>query len=256
MGIFTHNKPKNMNEKGWAGSISRDACGKMDKISYFQEYRMDHSIAHFNMVEQQIRPWDVLDMRILDTVSAVPRHPFVPAAFQALAYSEIPIPLPAQQTMLEPKIAARFLQALNPQAHEQALEIGTGSGYLTALLAQLCTQVTSVELHDELRDSAAQTLAMMGINNVTLLTGDAKEGWSDNKKYHAIVLTGAVLIKPQAYLDKLEVGGRLVAVVGEGCAMQAINYVRSENNQWLEEVLFETQLPYFEGIEKKAIFSL
>lgn len=216
---------------------------------------MDTSLAHFNMVEQQIRPWDVLDIRILDTMAALPRHPFVPANFQALAYSETIIPLPAKQQMLEPKIVARFLQALDPQAHEQALEIGTGSGYLTALLAKMSAKVTSIELHDELRHNAAQTLNGQGINNVELVAGDGKNNWQDGKSYHTIVLTAAVPNTPQAYLEKLEVGGRCVAVVGEGCAMQAIKYTRTENNQWTEEVLFETQLPCFDGIKMPLSFN-
>jgi len=215
---------------------------------------MDTSLAHFNMVEQQLPPWVVIDIRILDTMAALPRHPFVPADFQSLAYSEMLIPLPANQQMLEPKIIARFLQALDPQPHERALEIGTGSGYLTALLAQLSAQVTSVEHHNELRDTAAQTLASLGVNNIELLSGDGKDNWQDGKSYHTIVLTAAVPNTPQAYLEKLEVGGRCVAVVGEGCAMQAIKYTRTENNQWTEEVLFETQLPYFDGISTGRLF--
>jgi protein-L-isoaspartate(D-aspartate) O-methyltransferase len=220
-----------------------------------QESGMDATLAHFNMIEQQIRPWDVLDIRILDTLAALPRHPFVPAPFQALAYSETIIPLPAQQQMLEPKIVARFLQALDPQAYEQALEIGTGSGYLTALLAKMSTKVTSIELHDELRHNAAQTLNGQGINNVELIAGDAKDGWQDGKSYHTIVLTASVPTTPQAYLDKLEVGGRLVAVVGTDCAMQAIKYTRTEQNQWTEEVLFETQLACFDGAQQAESFS-
>jgi protein-L-isoaspartate(D-aspartate) O-methyltransferase len=206
------------------------------------------------MVEQQIRPWDVLDIRILDALTTLPRHPFVPTDFQSLAYSETLIPLTVSQQMLEPKIVGRFLQALNPQAHEKALEIGTGSGYLTGLLAQLSAQVTSVELHKELRDNAAHTLASLGINNIELLSGDGKEHWQDSKRYQIVVLTAAVPSKPQTYLEKLEIGGRCVAVVGEGAAMQAIKYTRTDNNQWSEEVLFETQLPYFDGIEIRSSF--
>jgi len=217
---------------------------------------MDTSLVHFNMVEQQIRPWDVLDIRILDTLAALPRHPFVPSAYQSLAYSEMIIPLAENQQMLEPKIVARFLQALDPQTDEKALEIGTGSGYLTALLAQLCAHVTSVERHNTLRDSAAKTLASLGISNIELLSGDGKDSWQDDKSYHAIVLTAAVPTIPQAYLDKLEVGGRCVAVIGEGSAMQAVKYTRTENHQWTEEVLFETQLPYLEGLKKPTHFAL
>jgi protein-L-isoaspartate(D-aspartate) O-methyltransferase len=208
---------------------------------------MDYALAHFNMIEQQIRPWDVLDSRILDTMAALPRHYFVPDGLEGLAYSEVPIPLTKTAVMLEPKMVGRFLQALDPQADEVALEIGTGSGYLTALLASLCTKVDSVDIDASLTDAASARLMQLGINNAHCHTGDAKHTWPDNQHYDVIALTAAVTNKPQAYLEKLKVGGRLVAVVGAGNVMEAICYTRSENHQWNEEVLFETQLPYFVG---------
>lgn len=215
---------------------------------------MDHQLAHFNMIEQQVRPWDVLDLRVLDTLAALPRHLFVPAAYQSLAYADLDIPLAEGEYMLQPKIVGRFLQALDVQPHESVLEIGTGSGYLTALLASMGEQVTSVERNKTLHDQAAQTLAQQGITNLTLLNGDGAHNWPDGKRYSAIVLTGAVAQAPQTYLEKLELGGRLVAVVGQGSAMSAILYTRSEPHQWTEEVLFETQLTYLQGSEPTGDF--
>lgn len=217
---------------------------------------MDYALAHFNMIEQQIRPWDVLDGRILDTMTALPRHYFVPDGLEGLAYSEAPIPLSTNATMLEPKVIGRFLQALNPQTDEHALEIGTGSGYLTALLANLCNKVDSVDIDPNLTDAASARLLQLGINNAHCHTGDAKFTWPDNQHYDVIALTAAVTHKPQAYLEKLKVGGRLVAVVGSGKAMEAICYTRSENHQWNEEVLFETELPYFIGHAPQSTFAL
>lgn len=215
---------------------------------------MDYQLAHFNMIEQQIRPWDVLDTRILDVLSNTARHHFVPANYQALAYSETPIPLNQHYQMLEPKIAGRFLQAVNPQPHEQALEIGTGSGYVTALLAQLSNKVTTVDIDAMQTQHAQNNLTAQSIHNVSCMTADGLQ--APQQSYHVIVLTAAVNDKPASLLDALELGGRLVAVVGKGTAMQAICYTRTEMDQWVEEVLFETQLPYLSGINQPKSFSL
>jgi protein-L-isoaspartate(D-aspartate) O-methyltransferase len=215
---------------------------------------MDYQLAHFNMIEQQIRPWDVLDQRVLDVLASTPRHFFVPQNYTALAYSETLIPLTAQATMLEPKVVARFLQAVNPQTHEKALEIGTGSGYLTCMLAQLCASVTSVEIDDELRQQASARLQEMGVCNVQCHQGDAKDDWADGQRYHVIIMTGAVTSIPDSYRHKLEVGGRLVAIVGEDPAMQVMLITRTENNQWVEEILFETSAPYLAGTKATEKF--
>lgn len=214
---------------------------------------MDYALAHFNMIEQQIRPWDVLDMRILEVMAATPRHPFVPDGFESLAYSETPIPLSNQSMMLEPKIIGRFLQALNPQSNEKALEIGTGSGYQTALLAKLCQEVDSIELDEQLAHKAKSTLTQLGLNNIHCTTGNAYD-LPLNKAYDVIVVNGSVTMKPEAWLKLLTPGGRCVAVVGTGSAMQAICYTRTEDQQWIEETLFETTLTPLVGTKAEMVF--
>ncbi|MBD3767220.1 MAG: protein-L-isoaspartate O-methyltransferase [Gammaproteobacteria bacterium] len=215
---------------------------------------MDYALAHFNMIEQQIRPWDVLDMRILDVMAATPRHPFVPDGFESLAYSETPIPLNKQFMMLEPKIIARFLQATNPQPNEKALEVGTGSGYQTALLAKLCQEVDSIELDEALAHQAKSKLTQLGHQNIHCTTGNAYD-LPLNKEYDVIVVNGSVAMKPEAWLKSLTLGGRCVAVVGTGSAMQAVCYTRTEYQQWNEEALFETELAPLVGPKPEMVFS-
>lgn len=215
---------------------------------------MDYALAHFNMIEQQVRPWDVLDMRILDVMAATPRHPFVPDGFESLAYSETLIPLNDQTVMLEPKIIGRFLQATNPQPHENALEVGTGSGYQTALLAQLCRHVDTIELNESLMSLAQDKLTKIGYQNIHCTQGNAYEALP-NTIYDVIVINGSLTSKPATWLSLLNLGGRCVAVVGTGAAMQAICYTRTEQHQWIEEVLFETELPQLEGAKPVAAFS-
>jgi protein-L-isoaspartate(D-aspartate) O-methyltransferase len=230
-------------------------CGKIGKIlSLQQEPNMDYALAHFNMIEQQIRPWDVLDMRILDVMAATPRHLFVPDGFESLAYSEAPIPLSAQSKMLEPKIIGRFLQATNPQTNESVLEIGTGSGYQTALLAQLCHSVDSLEIDSQLATSAHTKLTKLGYHNINCNTGNAFE-LTPSTKYDVIVVNGSITSLPEIWLSQLIRGGRCVAVVGSGSAMQAICYTRTEEHQWIEEKLFETELTPLIGPKAEQVFS-
>lgn len=215
---------------------------------------MNHSLAQFNMIEQQIRPWDVLDIAVLDTLAKVSRLHFVPADYQAIAYADVEVPLAEGQKMLEPKMVGRFLQALNLQARDRVLEIGTGSGYLTVLLATMANSVTSVERSERLHQQAHHRLNTLGVRNVSLVQGDAAHGWQDGQRYHAIVLTGAVANAPHHYLEQLELGGRLVAVIGHAPSMQAILFTRVEHQQWSQEPLFETQLSYLVGAEPNAQF--
>lgn len=215
---------------------------------------MDYALAHFNMIEQQIRPWDVLDMRILDVMAATPRHPFVPDGFESLAYSETSIPLSNQSMMLEPKIIGRFLQATNPQPTEKALEVGTGSGYQTALLAKLCQEVDTIEVDEQLAHQAKSKLTQLGHQNIQCSTGNAYD-LPLNKEYDVIVVNGSVAMKPEAWLKSLTLGGRCVAVVGTGSAMQAICYTRTEDQQWTEETLFETELTPLVGPKPEMVFS-
>ena len=199
--------------------------------------------ARHNMVEQQIRPWEVLDQRILDLVGRVPREDFVPPRYRKLAFADIEIPLGHGEVMMQPRLEARLLQSLAVRPDDRVLEIGTGSGYVTALLAHLGRQVFSVELHGELLELAQQRLARHGITNVTLTQGDAAAGWSTGAPFDAILLTGSVPELPDAFRKALTIGGRLVAVVGTMPIMEAVLITRLDENEWSVEPLFETATP-------------
>ena len=193
--------------------------------------------ARFNMVEQQIRPWNVLDGQILDLLSRVKREQFVPPATAELAFADIEIPLGHGAAMWQPKLEARVLQALRITPRDRVLEIGSGSGYLTALLAHLAKHVDSVEIVPELLAFAEKNLAAHHLDNVTLTQGDAARGWQG--KYDVIVLTGSVPILPPAFQDSLNPGGRLFAIVGDAPAMQA-RLITATAAGFDSEVLFET----------------
>ncbi len=195
--------------------------------------------ARFNMIEQQIRPWDVLDPKVLELLKVVRREQFVPAAYKSLAFADIDIPLGHGVTMWQPKLEARALQALDLDAHDNVLEIGTGSGYFTALLAKLANHVTSVEIVPELSTTASHNLAAHHVGNVTLRVGDAANGW-DGQGYDAIVLTGSVPVLPETYKRLLAMDGRLFAVVGDAPAMQAQLVTRTTQDDYETAILFET----------------
>jgi protein-L-isoaspartate(D-aspartate) O-methyltransferase len=176
---------------------------------------MDLEQARTNMVEQQIRTWEVLDQDVLDLLYVVPREEFVPAKYRDLAFSDLQLPIGEGTRMWEPKLEARVLQELDVHRSDRVLEVGTGSGYLTALLAHRAAHVYSVEINPALADFGRRNLARHGTDNVTLETGDAARGWPRHAPYHVIVLTGSTPVLPRAFYDQLEVGGRLFAVVGE-----------------------------------------
>ena len=182
---------------------------------------MDVDRARFNMVEQQIRPWEVLDQRILDLLFKVRREEFVPPQYRSLAFVDMEIPIGRGQTMLQPKMEARMLQELALKPTDKILEVGTGSAYMTALLATLGGEVYSVDIVGEFTQTAAAKLSAHGISNMTLETGDAARDWDRHSPYDAIVLTGSVPLLPEAFQKSLNVGGRLLAVVGEPPAMEA-----------------------------------
>ena len=177
-------------------------------------------LARFNMVEQQIRPWDVLDADVLELIKKLKREHFVPVDKQSQAFMDVEIQLGHNVKMWSPKLEARALQSLKLKPTDRVLEVGTGSGYLTALMSRMAEHVTSVELVQELSARAARTLAAHHFDNVTLEVGDASSGWG-NEKYDAIVLTGSVPMPPQSFYDMLNVGGRLFAIIGDAPAMHA-----------------------------------
>ena len=196
-------------------------------------------LARFNMVEQQIRPWDVLDANVLDLITKVKREHFVPVDKQALAFMDVEISLGHNAKMWAPRVEARALQSLRLKPTDRVLEVGTGSGYLTALMSRMAEHVTSVELVQELSARAARTLAAHHFDNVTLEVGDASKGWG-NEKYDAIILTGSVPMPPQSFYDMLKVGGRLFAIVGDAPAMKAMLVTCVVPGVFETTTLFET----------------
>ncbi|HYN13313.1 MAG TPA: protein-L-isoaspartate O-methyltransferase [Burkholderiales bacterium] len=200
--------------------------------------------ARANMVEQQIRTWEVLDQAVLDLLYLVPREDFVPPQHRSLAFSDTQIPIEegvkAGERMWEPKLEARVIQELNVKKTDRVLEVGTGSGYLTALLAHRAAQVHSVEIKPKLAELGRRNLARHGADNVRLETGDAARGWPRHAPYDAIVLTGSTPVLPKAFLDQLAVGARLFAVVGEAPAMAARLVTCTAPGAFRAEDLFET----------------
>ncbi|MEO5573500.1 MAG: protein-L-isoaspartate O-methyltransferase [Gammaproteobacteria bacterium] len=199
--------------------------------------------ARFNMIEQQIRTWDVLDQGVLDLLARVPREDFVPLPYRKLAFADTPIALNHGQVMMPPKLEARLIQALSIKPSDVILEIGTGSGYLTALLASLAEHVYSVDIFDEFRVSTQRKLAAHGITNVTLETGDAALGWDRHGPYDAIALTGSLPIFSDHFQQQLNIGGRLFMITGTAPAMEARLITRRGEARWECESLFETNLP-------------
>jgi protein-L-isoaspartate(D-aspartate) O-methyltransferase len=204
---------------------------------------MELKAARFNMIEQQIRPWDVLDQGVLDLIAELPREDFVPEAYRSLAYADTAIPLGHGQVMMHPKIEARLLQALDLHATDTVLEIGTGSAYLTALLARATHHVYSVDIIPQFKQQAAEKLAVQGIDNVTLEAGDAARGWPKHGLYDVIAITGSLPELPAAFLQSMNRGGRLFAVLGTAPIMEAMLIRRVGDSEWSRESLFETELP-------------
>ena len=200
---------------------------------------MDTEQARFNMVEQQIRTWEVLDQEVLDLLFTVRREEFVPAAYRMLAFADLEIPLPGGERMWTPKLEARVLQELRLMPGETVLEIGTGSGYLSALMASRNALVTSVEIDPGLSVEAKQKLARAGLRQVELAVGDGARGWGP-KTYDAIVLTGSTPILPDTLVKQLKPGGRIFAVVGEAPAMAARMVRWVAPGSVTEQDLFET----------------
>ncbi len=202
--------------------------------------------ARFLMVEQQIRTWEVLDPAVLELLFTVKREDFVPPAYRSLAFVDMEIPIGHNQLMMPPKMEARIVQEVAAKPTERALEIGTGSGYVTALLAKRCESVTSIEYFDELSASAGKSLANAGITNIRLFVGDAAESPANvigvHDRFDVIVLTGSTPMLPSTFLDCLNVGGRLFAVIGDAPAMKANLLTKTSDTTYTTAELFETVL--------------
>ena len=201
---------------------------------------MDFEQARYNMVEQQIRPWDVLDQGVLDLLFKVRREDFVPQAHRSLAFVDMEIPLGHGEFMWTPKLEARVVQELDIRRNDRVLEIGTGSGYLTALLAAEAAEVVSVDIQPDFTAAAGQKLRAHGIGNVELHTGDAATDWDDKDSFDVIVLTGSTPLLSEALVRRLRMGGRLFAVVGEAPVMQAQLVTCNAPGAYRSVTLFET----------------
>lgn len=217
-------------------------------------FNMPHDAARFNMIEQQIRTWEVLDPIVLDLFNEVPRENFVAESQLGLAFADIELPIGYGQTMLSPKIEGRILQALSVKKTDKVLLIGTGSGYLTALLATLAAHVDAVEIHPELSEIAKVRLQQQKIHNVTLHVGDAANGLASATPYDVIVFTGSMPLHPSAAEKMLNIGGRMFAVVGELPIMQATLTQRVSEGACRKETLFETCLPQLENVTQAVKF--
>lgn len=215
---------------------------------------MDFEQARFNMVEQQIRTWDVLDQNVLDSISAIPRDEFVPEPYRNLAYSDTEIPLGYGEAMMTPKLEARIVQSLNLAGTDRVLEIGTGSGYLAALMAHNCAQVTTVEIHGALLESARQRFEEHGITNVECIEGDGIDGWKPREPFEAIAVTGSLATPRPGIEHQLTIGGRLFMIVGSEPAMEALLVTRVGEDEFTTESLFETVVKPLVGGEGAAQF--
>jgi protein-L-isoaspartate(D-aspartate) O-methyltransferase len=216
--------------------------------------QIDYERARFNMIEQQIRTWEVLDQRVLDLLFQVRREDFVPDAYRALAFVDMEIPIGHGECMLQPKLEARMLQELTLSPSDKVLEIGTGSGYMTALLAKFSAHVYSVDIQPDFTRAAAAKLARHGISNITLETGDAARGWDAHGPYDAILLTGSVPVLDERFKASLKPGGRLLAVVGEAPVMEAQLITSAGAGAYNSIALFETCIRTLKNAEQPERF--
>jgi protein-L-isoaspartate(D-aspartate) O-methyltransferase len=215
---------------------------------------MNFDQARQNMVENQVRPWEVLDARVLDVLGRVHREEFVAPEHRQLAFADLCLPLGHGEVMMKPVLEGRVLQALALKPEDQVLEIGTGSGFLTACLASLAAQVTSVDMHADFTAAAGQRLKAAGIANAQLVTGEAINGWQPQGSFDAVVVTGAVYSIPERFLGWLKPGGRLLVVRGESPVQQVMLLTHEGNGRYREEILLETDLPYLANAEPPRRF--
>lgn len=196
--------------------------------------------ARFNMIEQQIRPWDVLDQDVLNLLSVVKRENFVPAAYRDIAFADLEVPLPAGEHMLFPRVEARVLQELAVKRNETVLEIGAGSGFMAALLAHRGRHVLTVDIKPELAELAKRNLAENGVTNAEVALGDGARGWPVAAPYDVICVSGGLPVLPQEMLEQLKIGGRLAAFVGTAPVMKAQIITRIDEKQFRVADVFET----------------
>lgn len=211
--------------------------------------------ARFNMIEQQIRPWNVLDQDVLDALVVVKREQFVPDAYKALAFVDTEIPLPGGAAMFSPKVEARLLQEVQLKKHETVLLVGAGSGYLAALLAHRGRHVTAVELSPALAKLAQANLAAAGVANVTVEEGNGAEGWAKGAPYDVIVIAGALEVLPEAFLKQVKVGGRIAAIIGQAPVMTVNVITRVSDTAYDTVKAFETSAAPLAGAVRPSHFT-
>ena len=216
---------------------------------------MNFEQARFNMIEQQIRPWDVLDPSVLALLAVVKREDFVPAAYRNMAFTDVELPLAGGQKMLPPRVEARWMQELQVERHEKVLEIGTGSGYMAALLGHKAQQVFSVEKDAALAGAARDALRRNGVLNVTVVEGDGVKGLPGEAPFDVILLSGSVPQAPQALLDQLKIGGRMGLIVGDEPAMSARIVTRTGEREFTTKNLFETVVQRLDGFDTGSHFT-
>lgn len=215
---------------------------------------MDFETARANMIDQQIRPWNVLEMQTLNALGSLRREDFVPQAYQHLAFTDVQIPIGDGEVMLEPKVSARMMESLHLTPTDKMLEIGTGTGYLTALLCLVANHVTSVEIDPDLLAQAERNLGMAGISNATLVCEDGSAGYGERESFDAILISGSISRISQSFLDQLKPGGRLIGIEGHAPAMQAVLYTRIGAGGADRKTLFETWAPRLRNAEDKQEF--
>jgi protein-L-isoaspartate(D-aspartate) O-methyltransferase len=220
---------------------------------------LDVEQARYNMIEQQIRPWDVLDQSVLDLLPLVRREEFVPSEYRSLAFTDMEIPLKVDgvdtgEKMFAPKLEARFLQELGIKPHEHVLEIGTGSGYMAALLAHKAQHVLSIEIDERLRRFAAANMARAGIGSVRIELGDGARGWPARAPYDVVMISGSLPALPDGLLSQLKVGGRLGVIVGESPVMSAQVITRVADNGFDTVRLFETDIAALRNAWRPSTF--
>ena len=215
---------------------------------------MNFEQARFNMVEQQVRPWEVLDARVLELLETIHREDFVPVKYRKMAFTDLAIPLGHGQNMMKPVVEGRLLQALELKPDETVLEIGTGSGFITACLAQMAKHVVSVDIEEQFSSEAEARLKEKDILNVEFETGDAMTGWQPEQAHDVLVVTGSVQDIPDHFRGWVNPRGRMFVVCGEGPAMEAKLLTKLNATEWREESLFETDLARLTNAEKALGF--
>jgi len=215
---------------------------------------MNFDQARHNMVEQQVRTWEVLDARVLELIGTIQREDFVPVRYRKLAFADLSIPLDHGQFMMKPVVEGRMLQAIDLRPNETVLEIGTGSAFITACLARLASHVVSVDIFDSFIDEGRRRLAEHEITNAELHCGDVMSGWQPEQAQDVVLVTGAVPEVPDAFKGWVNPGGRLFCITGQSPAMEALLFTRLNATEWRRESLFETDLPPLINSVKPAEF--